>query len=148
VRVFLSLLIGVLPAVVLADDGDDTLLMYLSKSDAVILGQFTSELIGESGEAGVIHYQADFKISQLIKGDVLGERRAGGTIKVNIVRFESEPEDRLPELKTGGKCILFLKCNDRQANPSYLTSDMWFGVQRFSPWMARSLKRLAEATDH
>lgn len=126
-----------------ADDGDDTLRFYLSKSDVVLLGEFTSEPIGAIKEAGVIHYQADCKISQLIKGEALGERRAGGTVKVNMVRFEQEAEDQFPELKKGGKCILFLKCNDRQATPSYITSDVWFGVQRPSPWMAKSLSRLA-----
>jgi hypothetical protein len=140
----LGLLVCLFSGVALADDGDDTLRMYLSKSDVVLLGEFTADpLAGAIKELGVIHYQAEFKISQLLKGESLGERRVGGTIKVNIVRFEQEPEDRLPELKQGGNCILFLKCNDRQATPSYITSDVWFGVQRPSPWMATSLSRLA-----
>jgi hypothetical protein len=137
-----------LPAVVLADDGDGTLLTFLAKSDVVLLGEFTSEPLGESTEGGVMHYLADFKISQLIKGEPRGQRRLGGTIKANIVRFEFEPEDRLPELTKGGKCILFLKCNDRQETPSYITSDIWFGVLRPSPSMAKSLARLATAERH
>lgn len=134
----------VLPALTAADDGDDTLRFYLLKSDVVLLGEFTAApLVGAIKEEGVIHYQAEFKISQLLKGEALGERRVGGTIQVDIVRFEQEPQDRLLELKKGGKCILFLKCNDRQATPSYITSDVWFGVQRPSPSMATSLSRLA-----
>jgi hypothetical protein len=120
------------------------LFSYLSKSDVVVLGEFTSEPIGLSKEAGVISYVADFRIAQLIKGGALGERRVGGTIKVNIVRFESEPEDRSPELNKGGKCVLFLRCNDPRPGPRYVTSDMWFGIQRPSPWMVRALSRLAK----
>lgn len=126
-----------------ADGDDDTLQMYLSKSDVVLLGEFTSEPIGSTREVGVINYGADFRISQLIKGAAVGERKVGGTIPVNVVRFESAPEDHLPVLKKGGKAILFLKCNDRQAKPTYQTADVWFGVQPPSPWMAKSLARLA-----
>jgi hypothetical protein len=126
-----------------ADDGDDTLRHYLSKSDVVVLGEFTSEPIGLSHEAGLVNYQADFKIARLLKGKPLGDRRAGGTIKANVARVEFGPADKLPALKKGGNCILFLKCNDRQEPPSYITADLWFGVQPPLPSLARALARLA-----
>lgn len=64
-------------SVAVADDGDETLRFYLSKSDVVALGKFASEPIGKSSEQGVVHYQADFKIARLIKGEKSGETRNG-----------------------------------------------------------------------
>jgi hypothetical protein len=130
-------------AFVLGDDGDETLRWYLSRSDVVALGQFTSDVIGESGEAGVIHYRADFKVAQLIKGPASGKKAVPQTISVNIVRFEFGKEDELPEMAKGKQCILFLKQVGAQEKPSYITADVWFGVQRPSPTMAKSLSRLA-----
>jgi hypothetical protein len=124
-------------------DLEETLRFYLSKSDVVVLGEFTSEPIVKISAEGVAHSQADFKIAQLLKWDAPTETRVGETIKVHIVRFEFEPADRLLELKKGGKCILFLECHDLQPTPSYITADTWFGVQRPSPGMAKSLSRLA-----
>jgi hypothetical protein len=120
------------------------------KSDVAVLGEFTSEPIHKSPSKFTSHYQADFKIAQLLKWEAPGETRVGETIKVHIVRavlYEAdfEPEDRLPELKKGGKCILFLECYDLKPTPSYITADVWFGVQRPSPWMAKSLSRIATA---
>ncbi len=139
---FLSLVICLFPGIALADDGDDTLRFYLSQSDVVLLGEFTSALDAYTREAGVINYGGRFKIAEILKGDVLGQRRVGGTIGVCIVRFEGSPADRLPELKQGGKCILFLKYH-QQPNPYYITADMWFGIQPPLPKMAESLGRLA-----
>jgi hypothetical protein len=140
----LSLVLSLVPGLAVADDGDDTLRHYLAKADVVVLGEFTSEPVGFTKEAGVVSYGADFKIAQLIKGAAQGDRRVGGTIPVNVVRFESHPEDRLPYLKKGGQCILFLKASDCQPNATYITADVWFGVQRPGPWLARSLSRLAQ----
>jgi hypothetical protein len=127
-----------------AGDGDQSLRRLMSDADIVVLGEFTSEVLGECTEFGIVHYQGDFKISQLLKGEPLGDRRVGGTITANAIRFESEPADRRPELKQGGKCILFLTCNDRQPKPTYLTSDVWLGIQPASPAMAAALSRLAK----
>lgn len=142
-RTFLPFLLACLsPGFALADDGDDTLRFYLSRADVVVLGEFASELDAHTREVGVVNYGGKFRIDQLIKGKVQGERRVGGTIDVCIIRFEAVPGDRLPELKKGGRCILFLKDNKQPGSP-HTTVDVWFGVQRPSPWMARSLARLA-----
>lgn len=143
-RMLLALLVGAIPGIAFADEGDDTLRMYLSKSDVVVLGEFASEPLGETDELGVVHYHAEFKIEQLIKGEPKGDRREGGTMRVNIVRFEMEPADRLPELKEGGRCILFLKANEDQETPTYTSADFWFAVQRPNSMMVRSLARLVE----
>jgi hypothetical protein len=130
-----------------AADGDDTLRYYLSHADLVVLGEFTSEPEWAIREEGVVNYGADFKIARLIKGKELDARKPGGTIRANVVRLGSDPEDRPPGLKKGGKCILFIKCNDRQKPPSYITADVWFGVQPPLPEMADRLARLARVGD-
>lgn len=142
-------LVLVLPGLVVADP-EATLRFYLAKSDVVVLGEFTSEPIRNIPTKFTAHYQADFKIAELIKWDAPGESPIGATIKVHIVRAvlyadDFEPEDRLPELKKGGKCILFLECHEAKPTPSYITADIWFGVQRPSPWLAKSLSRVATA---
>lgn len=137
----------VFPRLVSAGDLEETLCFYLSKSDVVVLGEFASEPIRKGASKFGTDYQAEFKIAQLLKWDAPGETRVGATIKVHIVRAvlyadDFEPEDQLPELKMGGKCILFLECRDLKPTPSYITADLWFGVQRPSSWMARSLARI------
>jgi endonuclease YncB( thermonuclease family) len=133
--------------VALGDSGDDTLRYYLTKSDFVVMGEIVSEPFGISTELGVIHYSCDFKVSQvargLNRGDKADEIKSDTQIKVNIIRFEKDEADKCPEIKKGGKCILFLKKADQGNFPTWQTADFWFGVQRASPWMMRSLVRLA-----
>ncbi len=123
-----------------ADTSDDTLRFFLSKSDLVVLGEIASQPLGMSLEVGVVNYLCDFKVAEVLKGEKPGE----APLKVNIVRFEMEKADRLPELKKGAKCILFLKKTKEGNIPAWATADFWFGFQPPSPWMAKSLKRLAE----
>jgi hypothetical protein len=133
------LLLGV-PAVSAADDGDDTLRYYLSKSDLVVLGEIVSQPFGVMGELGVVNYLCDFKVEQLLKG----KRPPGEELKVNIVRFESHKDDKFPGLRKGGRFILFLKdMRPAKRIPPWETADVWFGIQHPSPKMARSLARLA-----
>lgn len=155
-RVLLSLLVCLVSGGAPADDGDETLRGYLAQSDVVVLGEFVSDPVGVSKEAGVVHYQADFRIDQTIQENTGGlmdrsgliHRLRAPRITVNIVRLESHPDDRPPQLKEGGRCILFLRCNDRQPTPTYVTADVWFGIQPPSPTMAKALERLAgKSTD-
>jgi hypothetical protein len=122
-----------------ADDSDDTLRFYLAKSELVIEGQIVSEPFGVSNEAGVVNYPCDFKVSDVLKGDTA---LSGKTIHVNIIRFEMGEKDKHPLVKKDAACILFLK-DASPDKPSRVTADMWFGVQQPSPWMTRSLKRVA-----
>jgi hypothetical protein len=128
-----------LAAAAAANDGDDTLRFYLAKSDLVVRGEIASEPSATSKEDGVVHHICEFHIAEVLKG----KKPATDTITVNIIRFEGDEADRLSELKKGGKCILFLKQASGQT-PVWQTADFWFGVQRPSPWLARSLKRLAD----
>jgi hypothetical protein len=122
-----------------ADASDDTLRFYLAKSDLVVLGAIASDPRVFSKEDGVENHVCEFRIADVLKGPKPG----ADPITVNIVRFEGDEEDRLPELRKGSKCILFLRSAGGGAMPAWQTADFWFGVQRPSPWMARSLKRLA-----
>jgi hypothetical protein len=127
-----------LPGIVSARDPDEALRLFLAKSDVVVLGEFTTEPVGEKAFE-YHHFQADFKITQVIKWDAPGESRVGETIKVHILL---EGEERLPELKKGGKCLLFLECHTLKPNPSYITADFWFGVQRPNAGLAKALSRI------
>jgi hypothetical protein len=121
-----------------ADGGDDTLRFFLSRSDLVVVGTLTSDPVGVEKEAGVVNYHCQVAVSEVLKGKVSSKDE----LTVTIIRFESAEEDKLPWLKKGARCILFLKSADPKT-PSWETADVWFGVQPSSPWMARSLKRLA-----
>lgn len=123
-----------------ADEDDDTLKYYLSKSDCVALGTIASEPIGISSEAGVVEYVCDFKVSESFKGDGVTN---GVMTRVVIVRFERGASDRHPLLKKGGECILFLN-NASPSIPKWRTVDFWFGIQYPNSLMGRSLKRLAQ----
>jgi hypothetical protein len=125
---------------VFADDSDDTLRYYLGKSDLDVLGEISSDPEGVLKQAVVVRYNCDFKIKEVLKGKKPGKE----TIPVTIRRFELDKEDELPVYEKGTKCILFLKDVEGGKTPVWHTSDFWFGFQRPSPWMARSLKRLAQ----
>jgi hypothetical protein len=133
----------VLAAPCLGDDGDDTLNFYLSRSDLVVRGEIVSHPVGFVWQAGVANYTCDFRIAEVLKGKGPGT----DTIAVMIVRFELEEGDGLPDLKKGGKGVLFLKAADGGATPAWRTADVWFGFQRPAPWMVGSLKRLAEEAE-
>ena len=122
-----------------ADDGDETLRGWLAQAKLVVAGTITNEPIGITHETGVPNYLCDFKVAEVLKGDAT---LAGTTTSVNIVRFELDAKDKSPLLKKNAECILFLK-NVSPDKPVWQTADVWFGLQPASPWLARSLKRLA-----
>ena len=128
------------PTLSFADASDDTLKFYLSKSDLVVQGTILNEPAGLFDEAGVPNYYCEFSVSDVLKGD---SELKGKTIKVNIIRFEMDKKDHHPLIKKNAECILFLKKTKGNV-PSLETADFWFGVHHPSPWMARSLKRLAK----
>ena len=136
----LTLALLLVPSVCRADDGDDTLRFYLAKSDLVVLGTIVSKPIAKSTEAGVLGYGCDFHVAEVCKGDAALEDT---TIRVSIGRFEGAKKDHHPLIEMDAECILFLKNGSSGTIPRWLTADFWFGVQQPSPWMAKSLKRLA-----
>jgi len=130
-----------LQAIAKADDSDDTLKFYLSKSDLIVLGNIISILVAFMSESGVPNYNCKLKVADVIKGDI---SLKGKIIDVSILRFEIHKKDHHPLIKKDAECILFLKKTSQGTVPAWVTSDFWFGVQYPSPWMVRSLKRLAK----
>lgn len=122
-----------------ADSGDDTLQLFLSKSDLVVLGTIVTEPEVIFSEKGVPNHLCEFKVAEVCKGDA---GLKGKTIRINIQRFESDKKDRHPLIKKDGECILFLKKEAPGTVPSWVTADFWFGVQHPFTSMVKSLKRL------
>jgi len=124
-----------------ADESDDTLKHFLSKSDCVVLGAIVSKPIGLSTESGVVVYICDFKISEVLKGNGLTN---GITTKVSIERFVQSTSDQHPLIKEGSECILFLKNAKPHNIPKLQTADYWFGIQYPSSSLVHSIKRIAQ----
>lgn len=120
--------------------GDDTLTFYLKKSDLVVIGKVMNAPVGVSFELGVIEYLCEIKVGDVLKGDPTLE---GTTIKARIVRFMKDPRDAHPLLAKGAECTVFLE-GRANGTPAWKSADPWFALQSPSPWMARSLKRLAK----
>jgi hypothetical protein len=132
-------LVSILAAMPIVHGSDSTLRYYLSRSDLVVSGEITTDAAGTQEEVGVVHYSCHFQIAEVLSGNKPAEE----SIHVMITRFELEEADRLPELKKGCKCILFLRNIGPTDRPMWETSNAWFGFQRPSPTMAKTLKRLA-----
>lgn len=124
-----------------ADSSDDTLKFYLSKSDFVVRGTIANHPEAIFDEIGVPNYYCEFKIADVLKGDA---KLKDKTLKLNIMRFEMDKKDRHPLIKKDAECIVFLKKQTKGTVPHWFTADFWFGIQHPSPWMAKSLKRLAK----
>ncbi len=121
------------------DTSDETLKFYLDQSELVVKGNMESDWMSFSSEFGVIEYHGQYKIQQVLKGD---EALKDQSIDVVIKRFESDEKDKHPCIATDAESILFLK-GAGEGNRSWHSVDFWFAVQHPSPWMARSLKRIA-----
>jgi len=91
-------------AIAAASGSDDTLRFFLSKSELVILGEIASDPQGFRTEPGIARYHCNFRITDVLKGS----KPAESPIRVIIARFEENREDRLPEMKKGSQCVLFL----------------------------------------
>jgi len=117
------------------DSDDDTLRHYLSKSDAVVVGQITEGVqrigvdFGPANPVSVAEFQ--LKVSDSIKGRVAAKQ----TIKVTLTRAldigQSVPEP-------GQRVVLFLKASGE----SWATADKWFGLCPHSPTFVEHLKRV------
>jgi len=122
------------PCVVRADDSDDTLRFYLSKSELAVVGQVLDEPFGITSEAGVDNYVCRIRVVEHLAGTAL----KANVLRANVVRFSD----------TGGvprkdaKYILFLKSHARNI-PSWETADVWFGILPYHGGTARSIERVA-----
>lgn len=117
---------------------DDKLKEYLAKSDLCIAGTITSPAMGMTGEMYVVNYSCEFEISEVIFGKCEEKKP-----RVNIVHFEMAEEDRLPFIRKGGKCILFLKRMPAGHFPVWQSIDMRYGTERYSESLTQAIKRVA-----
>lgn len=117
---------------------DETLRFYLSKSDLVVVGEIASDPTRASEEVGVVIYTCDFRITATVSG----RKPIEDSIAINIIRLERDDADRVGELKKGFQCILFLKNVGSDKTPRWETADVWFGLQRATPTLERSLQRI------
>jgi hypothetical protein len=115
----------------------DPLHYLFVQSDLIVAGEIVGEPSGESTEAGVIHYDCALKVPEVLKG----KRPSKPEISVCVTRFESSKEERLPWIRKGGKCLLFLQ---ESAGKTPATFDWYFGSQPYNRMMAADLKSMAE----
>jgi hypothetical protein len=121
------------------EDGDETLRFYLSRTEMVAAGEICTEPTRTVKEAGVIIYRFNFQVTHVITGPAPGAR-----VSVDVIRPELTPEDAFPQLRKGGKYILFLKPVGDWVIPTWEMVDVWFGIQPHSHAMHASLKRLTK----
>lgn len=140
---FIMIACFLLPLTARADDADDGLRFYLSKSDVVVLGTIKGEPERIVEEVGVPNYICQFTVTGVAKGDA---DLKGKTLAINIVRFELNEKDRHLLIKKDAECILFLKKQRSGKVPQLTSADYWFGVQQPSLLMFKSLSRLAKET--
>jgi hypothetical protein len=122
-----------------ADKSDHTLHRWLSRSDLVVIGTVANNPVAVVSAKGVLNYHWAFKVADVCKGnaDLRGE-----SISVSTTRIEIDEKDLHPLIKKDAESILFLKNEGTEEKPNWVTADYWFGIQRPSPWMVKSIKRL------
>ena len=117
-----------------ADEDDDTLKFYLSKSPLVVVGKIVDHPFGTRYEAGVLNHICKVSVTEVLHGDANLKDK---NLTVRIVRYELGSADRHPLIRKDAECILFLKPTTNM--PSWETADVWFGIQHPSPMMANAL---------
>lgn len=135
-----ALIIALATSVGRADEGDDTLRFYLSRSDVAVVGSIVGKPQLTIDERGVANFYCDVRVADICHGDA---KYLGKTIHVNIHRFWNPGEKLHPLIKKDAECLLFLKLESDGAIPEFATADFWFGLQHPSESMARSLKRIS-----
>lgn len=137
-RTLILLWVTCFSAVVMADDGDDTLKHYLSKSSLVFVGKISEHPRGGfTNDTVNVSYGLKFSVTEVLQGD---QRLVGKTIDFTLVRYQLSPKDQHPLMKKDAECILFLKQSSNTQR--WETADVWFGMQPESPSLVKSLKRL------
>lgn len=124
-----------------ANEDDDTLRFFLSKSPLVISGEITSP-VRQIQIKGMTYYSFDFKVREVVKGKLA----AAKLVHVRINRTEYYTAEESTFLKEGSSCILFLKPLEIKGleKSSWQSADLWFGAQPYNYEMLERLKRVSE----
>ncbi|HEU5116297.1 MAG TPA: hypothetical protein VFT74_06415, partial [Isosphaeraceae bacterium] len=144
---FLGLCTCLVGQVALGETSDEALRRYLAGSDLVVPGHFAKCPIEATSDGSVVQYRTHFSVEKILKADPANETSPDSTLSVIITRFEQGPDDRLPELQEGGRCVLFLCRSSRSESPTYVSADPWFAVQRPLPTLTSELWRLGHDTN-
>ncbi len=137
IRALLSFaLLLLIPAILVADEGDDTLLYYISKSDFIVSGTLESRagvLVDRDGGWGT--WMCNLRINEVLKGSVITS-----TVAVTIYALA----DKRPLYMNGDtSCILFLRGSGGGIR-TWQNADPWFGVQPYNWLMANRIKDLVK----
>lgn len=124
----------------LADDGEDTLRSYLSKSSLVVSGEIIAGPDVSTTEQWVNRYSMRVKVAKVIKGGINDKELKDG-LDLTVIRFEKKVSERLAFLKKDGRVILFLRERDDNVR-GWRSVDPWFGVQQYNEIMEDELERL------
>lgn len=127
-------------AALFADDGDDTLRYYLSKSSLVVSGEITEGPRMTFMDASVIRYSFRLKITKIMKGSVKENELKDG-LGVSAIHPEIDKRERLAFVKKGERVILFLREREDKFG-GWEGVDPWFGVQQHNELMEDALERL------
>ena len=125
-----------------AEDGDDTLRYYRSRSRLVVSGEIGG-LHGGVMQGSLAHYGCTLKVTRVLRGSV-GEKE----IRFGFQRFVhplKQSMDEYPEhLKDGGRVIVFLRraVEAHGEGHGWMGVDPWFAVQPASEAMEKALSRL------
>lgn len=117
------------------DCDDDTLRHYLSKSEAVVVGEVTDGVqrigvdFGSANPVSVVEFQ--LKVSDSLKGKIAAKQ----TITVTVTRAPDIGQS-VPE--PGQRVVLFLK----SSGGTWASADKWFGMRPHSVTFVEHLKRV------
>jgi hypothetical protein len=136
-----------------AEPADDTLRHYLAGSQYALVGEVTTqptkvERVGDDAAGlirkGQVVYTCQIKVvDQLHYPDGPLPR----DLVVCVVRWPDDKDELPAALKKGEKAIFFLRwvySGVTGASSAWVTSDPWFGVQRYNAKMAALLKEQAK----
>ena len=140
-KALFALTAAFLASSVIAEEGDDTLRYFLSKSDIVVIGKVATDPEVDVSEDGVAKCRFGVSVTESLKGD-----NADDYINVTVAHSASNADDKLPWLNKKSKVLLFLRNAGDQERPNWTGADVWFSVQPHSGRMASSLKRLVAET--
>ena len=140
-------------SLVAAEARQDALKVLTAQSEYVVAGELSADPTVTTGKAGAAGYQLELKAVTVLrnrppkKADAVpAPPRNAESFVLRFTRAEFSDEDKLPFLKKGSKCIVFLKYKPRDNGfyaPEEL-ADAWLGIQPYSPGLAKTISDLGK----
>jgi hypothetical protein len=127
---------------------DETLKFYLARSQYVLAGELVAEPVkearpfywGADKKNPIVVYTCRVKVLEQFQDNPYSHKE----MTVYVLRHDGS--QRPDGLRKGEKCIFFLNWiyGGPGVGSSHVTSDAWFGVQRYDPRMAERLRELGK----